>query len=118
MLPGPILIYECSNCKNHLKQQSFLTGNTFGAETYSDGKIIAPMLPNIPILTKCNKCNSLLWIDSLEVLSTIEWDDFDNTSSHSADPVEFLSIEDLLRALEESIAKTVKDEMYVRRLIW
>ncbi len=45
-----------------------MSGNTFGAAYWTDGKMDAPMLPDQPWLVKCPHCGALLWIDKLEVV--------------------------------------------------
>ena len=52
MIPGPILIIPCPICSFQGKKRTLISGNTFGAELWSDGKQIAPMLPEYPILCK------------------------------------------------------------------
>lgn len=65
MEPGKDLVYRCPQCGNFLRRQSISSGNTFIATVYSDGKMIAPMLPEFPNLTKCKKCNSIVWLSDL-----------------------------------------------------
>ena len=60
MLPGPNYIYKCPSCGNFIKIGSLISGNTYGAKLYSDGKRVAPMMPEFPDLTKCKKCNAIL----------------------------------------------------------
>jgi hypothetical protein len=116
MTLGPNYIYKCPNCGNLLLKESLSSGNTLGAELFSDGKRIAPMLPDFPDLTKCKKCNSIFWLSDLKKIGTRyeceenpknpEWGD--------ADIAEFLDISDLFRALEEKKSK----EIIIRQLIW
>jgi hypothetical protein len=66
--PGPDIIRECSKCQAHLEEETTMSGNTFGAVFWTDGKEDAPMLPERPWLAKCPKCGSLLWIDEIPKL--------------------------------------------------
>jgi len=70
MIPGAEYIYQCPNCNNLLKRGSLISGNTFGATLFSDGKQIAPMLPDFPNLTKCKKCNAIFKISELKEVGT------------------------------------------------
>jgi hypothetical protein len=63
MIPGPVYIIPCPVCTFPGKKNSFLSGNTFGAELWSDGKKVAPMLPEYPYLVKCKKCGSFFLTD-------------------------------------------------------
>ena len=56
MLPGPARILECPFCGEKKKVLSLLSGNTFGAEYWSDNKLIARMLPDVSLVQKCPNC--------------------------------------------------------------
>ena len=64
MLPGPTLVFKCPKCENFTTRGSLLSGNTMGARMFSDGKIIAEMLPEFPAITKCWNCNTFYWLDN------------------------------------------------------
>ena len=116
MIPGDDYIYKCPNCGSLLKNRSFVSGNNFGAKLFSDGKQIAPMLPDYPNLTKCKKCNSIFWLSNLEKIAKYNsWKD-KNAEWGNADYADFLEIKDLCRALE--ITKDKKEETIIRQLIW
>jgi tetratricopeptide (TPR) repeat protein len=121
MLPGPDYIYECPCCGNLLKRGSLTSGNTFGAELYSDGKQIASMLPSFPDLTKCKKCDNIIWLSDCKEVGVYDiWDDSANDEMKikwkNADKVEFLTIHDLLRALR--MYKSQAREKTIRIWIW
>ena len=116
MMPGPDYIYQCPKCSNLLRKGSLRSGNTFGGKLYSDGKMVAPMLPEFPNLTKCKKCDEILWLSDMEQLGTDE-----NTKPEweTADRAEFLGVPDLLRFLEwDSVKNNAEKEEYVRFHIW
>lgn len=56
MLPGNSQILTCPYCGTEKEIMSLMSGNTFGAELWSDNKQIAPMLPEISYVQKCPKC--------------------------------------------------------------
>lgn len=118
MLPGPTLVYQCPKCGRRITRESLLSGNTLGAIYYSDGKFFAPMLPEFPILTKCKQCNTILWLSKLEEIGNNESyfeNSFDTTY---ADKAKFLSINDYFRALDEGLAETTEEEIFIRQRIW
>ena len=47
MMPGNPRILICPFCGTEKQIMSLISGNTFGAELWSDNKQIAPMLPEI-----------------------------------------------------------------------
>jgi hypothetical protein len=118
MLPGPIYVYKCPNCGNLLKNGSLTSGNTFGAKIFSDGKRIAPMLPEFPNLTKCKKCNTIFWLHKLKEIGVYEWGDEKNSKWQNADKAEFLGIDDYFNALNKGMATNKEVELFIRQHIW
>jgi hypothetical protein len=60
LIPGPDIVRECPKCRVPLLQHTISSGNTFGAQFWTDGLILAPMLPDQPWLVKCPNCGTLL----------------------------------------------------------
>lgn len=56
MMPGNPQILICLFCGTEKQIMSLISGNTFGAELWSDNKQIAPMLPEISYVQKCPHC--------------------------------------------------------------
>ena len=56
MIPGTPQILRCPHCGKKKEIMSLNSGNTFGSELWSDGKQIAPMLPEISYIQKCPHC--------------------------------------------------------------
>jgi len=118
MIPGPTYVYKCPNCGNLLTKESLTSGNTFIIKIYSDGKRIAPMLPEFPNLTKCKKCNTIFWLSKLETVGEYKWDDKENSNWINEDRANFLNIGDYFRALKEGLAENIKEEIFIRKQIW
>ena len=118
MLPGPTYVYKCPNCGNLLSKGSLMSGNTFGAKIFSDGKRIAPMLPDFPNLTKCKKCNTIFWLSKLKEIGTYKRGDNKNPQWQKAVHAEFLEIEDYYNAIINGIAENKEEEIIVRQRIW
>jgi len=62
MIPGPELIYKCPKCGECVMTGSIISGNTSCSIRYSDFKLIAPMLPDFPKITKCKICKTIYWL--------------------------------------------------------
>jgi hypothetical protein len=71
MQPGPDKILECPHCSAPSILPTLLSGNTIGATFWSDGKMVAPMLPDTPEITKCYQCGSFFWIEDAQVVGEI-----------------------------------------------
>lgn len=118
MIPGLTFIYECPACSHILKKGSLASGNTFGAKLYSDGKVDASMFSKYPDLTKCKKCNTLFWLSKLKSIGYYEWYHTARPEWKIADKAEFLELDDYFRAIDSGMAKTPKQELYIRHKIW
>ncbi|MDR2683829.1 MAG: hypothetical protein LBB53_00410 [Prevotellaceae bacterium] len=118
MIPAPDSVYKCPKCDEFFKNRNLLSGNTCGAILYSDGKQNAPMLPEFPNLTKCEKCDSIFWLSDLKEIGEIDcWGEESNNKEWANAPyAEFLNIKDLFRALDEN--KDDKKVVYIQLMIW
>ncbi len=114
MIPGPDIIYKCPKCSTLLKCGSLLSGNTIGACHYSDGKMIAMMMPEYPYITICKKCKKIFWLEEeFEVGTCNAWDESDSLYANVS-YANFLSIEEYHRALEiDGIIRKKSDERYI-----
>lgn len=129
MLPGPIIIRQCSSCKERVRQFTIGSGNMFGARFWTDAKIDAPMLPDQPELVKCPHCGAMLWIkEELEVAILSPWDrefddDLRDRSRKSEDDLSKVpwvldpTLDDYIAFLEHAQLEKAK-ERYVRIRVW
>jgi hypothetical protein len=62
MLAGPSY-YACPDCSAIHERTELLSGNTFNAQYYSDGKMEAPMLPEVPSIIRCEQCALIFKLD-------------------------------------------------------
>ena len=120
MTPGPTTIISCPHCGQFAKRKSLISGNTFGAKLWSDGRRIAPMLPEFPNLVLCKKCDKFYWVkDAKEVEKVNEFvlieadDQPENEKWKDIDYVEFPTFSQYFKALE-----TISEEKYIRLSIW
>ena len=120
MILESFYIYKCPNCGNLISRESYISGNTFGAQIFSDGKIIAPMHPLIPNLTKCKKCETIFWLSKLKEIGTFGCDDCTNYVKEwkESDCAAFLDLEDNYNALDKGLAENKEEELNIRISIW
>jgi uncharacterized protein (DUF2225 family) len=85
MTPGPTLIVKCSSCDRHFQQRTIASGNTRRAKFWTDGKMEAPMFPNVPAAASCPHCNSFVWLFELEEIAQLEGNQFNEESSKFAE---------------------------------
>jgi hypothetical protein len=128
MTPGPVSIYECPNCKSFLKRGSILSGNTFGAISYSDGRRIASMLPDFPVITICSECENIFWIKKAEKVGELfrrsifegADDECENEDWLNAPWIKFLTTDEYFRVLDLKLYSDsdIEEERYIRLNIW
>lgn len=118
MLPGPTYVYQCPGCSHLLANDSLLSGNTFGAKLYSDGKQFAPMLPVFPRLTRCPSCDTIFWLNKSTEAGSYSWGDNSHPEWEQADKAEFLQLPEYFVALGRGLANTKEEEIYLRQQIW
>ncbi len=121
MIPGPPVIRECPGCHQALEQLTILSGNLNGAKTWTDGKVMAPMLPDFPLLAPCPHCGVLVWIYEARELwrkglgqpATSEWNE-------AWDHLKLLALPSEKALLDYATTNklTTEKEVYVRLRAW
>jgi DNA-directed RNA polymerase subunit RPC12/RpoP len=115
MLPGDNIIYKCPNCGKKVYNPSLISGNNLGAELYSDGKQIAPMLPEFPTVTQCPDCGTLFRLTEPNQIGVSEpWEEIDDDIAEAKQ----LSIKGNLKAIEQEFFDDNTGEVEFRINIW
>ncbi len=120
MILGPNCVYKCPNCGNLLRTVNLVSGNTWGAEIFSDSRVIASDSVEFPCLTKCNKCDKIFWLSKLEEIGTLGWsvDEKVDPDWENADWANYLTVDEYFESLNKGLAENKKDEIFIRRQIW
>lgn len=109
MIPGEDIFYMCPICAFPTRNPSLLSGNTFQSTLYSDGRTIAPMLPDFPMIKCCDNCDRFFWLDkSTEV-----------DGAAKVPYAEFLTPFEYERSLEQLVKGNRGVEVFIRqRILW
>lgn len=122
MKQGPDNVLECPECKAPIIIFTLLSGNTVDARTWTDGKMIAPMFPQPPALTRCSECSHYFWLKDAKVLGEIPlWGpELENIpeSWKKAARVRDLTESESLEALRTGAAHNRDQELYLRTCAW
>jgi hypothetical protein len=122
MLPGPDQIIACPHCKGLAKYMTLMSGNTIGAQVWTDGRRVAPMLPRPPAVVKCRHCGECYWLADAEKVGTFDpWRGEGqqvNPSWATAEEVQEPTEEEYYRAMEKGLATDPKQEKRLRVLAW
>ena len=113
---GPSIIRKCGDCGGLIEQYTILSANTIDARIWSDGKIEAPMLPDLPQFVKCPHCFAKLWIEEQEKISEVLPYSVEQEFP-AAKPYELPDLEDYFKALHDHHLQTDK-EFYLRLRAW
>jgi hypothetical protein len=120
MTPGPLQIIACPQCNALASHTTLLSGNTLGATYWTDGKMIAPMLPDTPAVTQCQNCQKYYWVEDAEEVG--EWNCFEGEPPNPAwgdvPEIEELSEPEYFQALEQGIAEDEEQEKLLRLFAW
>jgi hypothetical protein len=72
MIPGGTLLKRCQACQGSMCEPSMQSGNTKGAQYWTDGRMLTPRLIITPSLIKCPHCNAVQWLKDLEEIHSHE----------------------------------------------
>ena len=131
MRPGTPDIIKCPSCGAYQKRGTIQSGNTFGAEFYSDGSMVAPMLPELPDFTKCPECSVFYKIDAQTILSgnasmgfaRLLLGDFENTADYldalrKIPFVERLSFDDYIQVINIGLFNGDDNDILALRILF
>lgn len=113
---GPIIIRKCQNCGGLIEQETILSGNTFGARYWTDGKMEAPMLPDLPQFVKCPHCGTNLWIEEQEKIAEVLPYSVQEEFPESR-PYKIPDLEDYFQVIKNPKLTCAKKQ-YIRIQIW
>ena len=122
--PGPTLIKRCNSCAGLIRQRTIASGNTFGAKYWTDGKVVAPMLPITPEVVLCPHCRKVQWHKDLEEVGEIPGPrgfgvarpEYDKTFDHQPF-IEIPFADDYLEFIKSAELHN-DQEVYLRWMYW
>lgn len=117
MTLGPNLILKIPRSGTLVKIATICTGNTFGAQYWTDGKREAPMLPDEPWLRRQPQTGELFWRDECEEVAVEpEWKE--SAAYPSVPYAKEPGLDDYRRALLCGVASTPEKQQYVLIRFW
>ncbi len=113
MIPGFPITIACPYCEYLALKQTFMSRNTFGVKHWSDGKITAPMYPELPELVLCKKCDKFFWVCKAIWIGSFARNPEPLVKQATIDYIEFPTFHEYFKALG-----TISDEYFIRKRIW
>lgn len=120
MIPGPDRVIACPNCEALHRVPTLISGNTLGARRWTDGKIVAPMLPKPPAFTRCHACAHFFWLSEARRVGEVPLVGPESVPEawRAAPYVRELGEAEFLEALAAGAAKDREDELNLRTFAW
>lgn len=115
MIPGNSQILTCPFCGGEKEILSLISGNTFGAELWSDNKRIARMMPEISFVQKCPHCGKYFIKSRQETRYAEDSHSFDTgmlTFPEWKEAFSQLSAEGFLNQKEEAYVRMMLHQAY------
>jgi len=121
MMPGPDQVVACPHCKGLGKYMTLMSGNTFGARVWTDGKQVARMLPRPPAVVKCRHCGKCYWLADAEQVGALDpWSGGERQvdPTWAAEEVQEPAEEEYYAAIEGGLAVDPQQERKLRVFAW
>ncbi|MDR7332247.1 hypothetical protein [Roseateles asaccharophilus] len=120
--PGPTTVIQCPGSEEIRSVPSIGSGNTFGAIFWTDGFMVAPMLPRFPAITRCTADGPIFWVSSAKVLGSLApWRDGAASAPPSwrrAATVRELTGDEFLQAIDQGLGDTPDKLSHLRHRAW
>ncbi len=111
-IPGPDEIRECQTCLTHAARPTTVSGNTIFATFWTDGRMHAPMLPEVGLVLKCPGCGTAcFWLDARIVGFRLPGEARKLPEFSAPDEQDY-------HRLLEATPLTPEDELYARVQAW
>lgn len=120
MIPDADAIIACPYCDAPARVFQLISGNTFGAITWTDGWVDAPMMPRAPRITRCAHCRKIYWAGTARQLGFVSLGDTSEAAGAFKDAPHAgpLSEADCFEALRDGLAPTTDLELELRVFAW
>ena len=122
MMPGPDQVIACPSCQGLAKYGTLMSGNTFGARVWTDGKQDAPMLPQPPAMVRCHHCRAFYWLKDAKKVGLVEpWGEPAQdipAAWQAAEEVQEPSESEYYEAIHAGLARSQEQERTIRILAW
>lgn len=121
MQPGPDRYVACPRCDAVARHETMLSGNTFGAVMWSDGREVAPMLPTPPSVVRCGNCAGCYWLRDAQEIGEFygfEGEEGFPAECENAPWIEEPDHHEYLQLVRSGSTRNRDDERLLRILAW
>ena len=119
---GPNQIVACPHCGALAHYRTLVSGNTFGAVVWTDGRQYAQMMVEPPAVVKCHACAKCYWLTDAKEIGVVARDfrakEPVPEAWSKAPEVKEPSADEYLDAIEAGLAKDRAQEKSLRLLAW
>lgn len=120
MIPDADIVIACPYCAAAARVFQLASGDTFGAITWTDGWMDAPMMPKAPRITRCHSCQKIYWVFLAPQLAFLPFDETGAAAGEFKDAphVAPLTEADCFEALRAGLDAGDDLELELRILTW
>jgi hypothetical protein len=120
MIPDADLVIACPYCAAAARVFQLFSGNNFGAITWTDGWMDAPMQPKAPRITRCHSCKKISWVFLAPQLGFLPFNESGEAAGEfkNAPHVTPLAEADCFEALRDGLGAGEELELELRVLTW
>ena len=119
---GPNQIVACPHCGALAHYRTLVSGNTLGAEGWTDGRQYAPMMVEPPAVVRCHACATCYWLADAKEVGVVArdppWKGPVPEAWEKAPEVREPSADEYLDAIEMGLAKDEVQERSLRLMAW
>ena len=120
--PAAPQIIQCPGSDEVRKVERMASGNTFGRRLWTDGFVLAPMLPSYPRISRCAGNGPMFWVEDRERLGELPFWPEDSPpvpqSWRVAEAVRALTEAELLDAIDQQMGTTRARLLHLRQQAW
>ncbi|MFN3200813.1 MAG: hypothetical protein ACE366_20610 [Bradymonadia bacterium] len=115
----PDLLLPCPHCGALARQPGPFRGGFAGARFWTDGRVYAPMVPEIPAATQCGACGGFYWCADISPAGQVSFGDPKAPDAWlEAPPTRQLDAAGVLQALQAGLGDTTAREKRLRIMAW
>lgn len=123
-IPAPPQIIKCPGSEEVRQVPGWRSGNTFGRELWTDGYVLAPMMPSFPQISRCGNAGPMFWVEDLPKLGEVPFSP--DSEQARALPAEWLKAPavrrltetEFLDAIDQGLGTTLERLLHLRLHAW
>jgi hypothetical protein len=116
---APLTIHQCPHCDYIVYNDSLVTEFSEASDIYSDDFRKGELWDDYPLITRCEKCHEIFWLNEDSTIAQVEWTQDISEEHRHVRQARSLSLHDLIDCADRKFYNSDDEEYYLRkRLLW